>query len=136
MKAFPDAHDWKICAVASQKITQELGLQHTPGILFREPGAPRPERNPKAWEMFRGMQTNVDVQELAAEVQALHRQSKTGQNSRPGLSSTAINSLPAIAACSFSTAPEKSTAWPGVEVSRRRKLTLSCEAWTAPPCRR
>ena len=85
MRAFPDAHDGKICAVASQKITQELGLQHTHGILFREPGAPRPERNPKAWEMFRGMQTNVDVQELAADVQALHRQSKTGQQFKAAL---------------------------------------------------
>jgi len=85
MKAFPDAHDWKICAVASQEITQELGLQHTPGILFREPGAPRPERNPKSWEMFRGMESQIDVQELAADVQALHRQSKTGQQFKAAL---------------------------------------------------
>ena len=42
VKAFPDPHDWKVCAVASQEITQELGLQQTRGILFREPGSAPP----------------------------------------------------------------------------------------------
>lgn len=85
VRAFPDGLDWKVCALASKDITHELGLQHTPGILFREPGAPRPERNPKAWEMFRGMKTEVDVKALAAEVKELHRQSENGQQFKAAL---------------------------------------------------
>ena len=78
MRAFPDGLDWKVCAAASLAISTELDLHHTPGILYREEGTPRPERNPEAWEMFRGMRSGIDPRDLKAELTALYKESQDG----------------------------------------------------------
>ena len=79
MRALPDGLDAKLCHAAAREIEQELGLQRVVGPFDREPGTPRPKRAPEAWEMYRGMQTKIDVRDITAQVTELFQQSDNGR---------------------------------------------------------
>src|SRR5262249_10520881 len=55
------------------------------GPYDREPNEPRPERAPKRWEMYRGMQTGLDPRDIASEVTELYHQNDNGQSFKVAL---------------------------------------------------
>jgi hypothetical protein len=79
MRLLSDRFDAKVCHAASRKIENELGLERVIGPFDREPGTPRPPRAPEAWEMYRGMKTQIDPRDIGAEVTELYRQSQNGR---------------------------------------------------------
>jgi|GEM_PF-5011550 len=69
--AISDSNDAPKNHAIARQIERELGLQKVIGPYDREPGAPRPERAPKRWEMLRGMKSGIAVPELKADVTKL-----------------------------------------------------------------
>ena len=79
MRAISDSNDARKNHAIAREIEQELGLEKTIGPYDREPGTPRPPRAPEPWEMYRGMQTQIDPRDIAVEVTELFHQSQTGK---------------------------------------------------------
>jgi hypothetical protein len=77
-KAISDSHDARKNHAIAREIERELGLEKVIGPYDRDPNAPRPERAPKRWEMYRGMATGIDPRDIAAEVTELFHQSDSG----------------------------------------------------------
>jgi hypothetical protein len=84
-KAISDSNDARKNHAIAREIERELGLERVVGPYDREPGAERPERAPKRWEMYRGMQTGIDPRDIAAEVTELFQQSPNGQTFQAAL---------------------------------------------------
>jgi hypothetical protein len=70
-RPFSDKLDAKVAHRAAEKISHEMGFEKVVSPLTREPGAPRPERAPEPWEMYRGDKTGLDTREVTAEVTSL-----------------------------------------------------------------
>ena len=77
-RPFSDKHDAIIAHTAGEKIAAEFGLEKVISPLTRDEGTPRPERAPKPWEMLRGMNSEIDVRDVTAEVTELRQQCASG----------------------------------------------------------
>lgn len=77
-RPFPDSLDAQVAHHAGENISKELGLEKVISPFTREPGTPRSERAPKAWEMLRGMKTGIDARDVKAEVTELRQQCANG----------------------------------------------------------
>ncbi len=84
-KTISDSYDARKNHAIARTVEWELGLQKVVGPYDREPDAARPTRAPKRWEMSRGLKTGIDPRDVAAEVTALFRQSKTGTEFKAAL---------------------------------------------------
>lgn len=85
LKAWRDGNDAKVAHAAAREIERELGLQRTIGPFDKEPDAPRPERGPKTWEMFRGLRSGIDPREVKKEVTRIFRASEHAEDFVEGL---------------------------------------------------
>lgn len=84
-RAWPDALDAKICHAAAREIERELGLERTVSPLDKDREGPRPPRAPKSYEMFRGLRSEIDPREVAAEITAIFRESTNAADFVNGL---------------------------------------------------
>jgi hypothetical protein len=85
VRAWPDNFDAKICHAASRAISEELGLTRTPSPFDKDRQAPRPERAPKSYEMFRGQKSGIDPRRMKADVTAIFNRSGDARESVAGL---------------------------------------------------
>ncbi len=84
MRAFPDGLNPKICEAAANEIELTLGFERTARLLDRDPEKSK-RRNPKSYEMFRGMKSGLDPRGITAEVTAIFRGSENGADFVEGL---------------------------------------------------
>jgi len=70
-RPFSDKLDAKIAHQAARRIENELGLEKVISPLTRDPGTPRPERAPKAWEMYRAGQSGITIESIEADLARL-----------------------------------------------------------------
>jgi hypothetical protein len=85
-RAWSDALDAKVCHEASREISEELGLHRSISPFDKDRDGPRPGRAPKPWEMFRGLQSELDPREIKVEVTKIFRESKDALEFVEGLS--------------------------------------------------
>jgi hypothetical protein len=82
-----DSYDARKNHALAREIEREFGLQKVVGPYDREPGTPRPERAPKRWEMYRAMQSGIDIADITAEITELHQQSENAREFRAAIES-------------------------------------------------
>jgi len=87
-KAFADSFNLKPCDAAEKRIEAELDLTRTPSYLNRDPEAEPLKRNPKSWETFRGMKSEIDPVAVKAQVTAIFKESENAAEFVEGLEAT------------------------------------------------
>jgi hypothetical protein len=79
MIARSDSLTARIHEQTSRELEITFGLERGQSVLVPNREEARPERRPKSWESFRGHESGITPQDVAAQVRALYAQADNGQ---------------------------------------------------------
>ncbi len=79
MTAVRMSHNYRAHELTARELEREFGLDRVQGAHVERDG-PRPERQPKQWEVDRGRRTGIDPRHVKAEVSALWNDARDGED--------------------------------------------------------
>ena len=84
-KAISDSLTAAINERTSRELEIRFGLERGHSVLTPERDEPRPERQPKHWETFRGEMSGLDPKAIGRELGSIKQRSDNGQSFRAGI---------------------------------------------------
>lgn len=72
------SHNYLAHEVTARELEREFDLERVQGAHAERDGIPRPERQPKQWEMDRGRRSGIDPRKVKAEVSELWAEAENG----------------------------------------------------------
>ena len=79
MTAVSDSKNYAAHERAARALEAAFGHEAVPGVHGRDTEMPRPERRPDNWETFRGHRSQIDPQEVKAELSELWARADSGK---------------------------------------------------------
>jgi hypothetical protein len=79
MTAVPDSNNYAAHERAARALEAAFGHEAVQGVHGRDTETPRPDRRPDNWETFRGHRSQIDPQEVKAELSELWARADSGK---------------------------------------------------------